>query len=102
MIEWMKRCRRCESALADRRVWSSRCGHYKVEESDIKYGRKHDKRGNFLGYPTFYRAMVLKDSIWYILSAHRKRSAAVRQLEYYHEHGKPTPKKKKRRKKVKL
>ena len=101
MIDWLKRCRRLDSALADRRIWTSRCGHYKVEESDIRYGRSYDKRGNFLGYPPYYRAMTLKDDVWFIISAHRKQSTAVRQLEYYHEHGKPIPKKKKKRKKVK-
>lgn len=101
MIDWLKRCKRCDTQLAERRSWSSRCGNYKVEESNIKYGRKHDKYGNYLGYPIIYRAMVAKDWGWDILSTHRKRSAAVKQLEYYHEHGKPIPKKKKKRKKVK-
>jgi hypothetical protein len=100
MLEWNKRCKRNDTELAERRTWKTKCGHYKVEESNIKYGRKHDKHGNYLGYPIVYRAMVLKDWGWDILSVHRKRSAAVKQLEYYSENGKPIPKKKKRRKKV--
>jgi len=100
MIEWKKRCRRQDTQLADRRVWTSKCGHYKIEESAIRYGAREDKRGNFLGYPPYYRAMVAQDWGWEILSTHRKRTAAQKQLEYYHEHGCRIPKKK-RRKKVK-
>jgi len=98
MIEWMKRCKRDETQMAERRIWTSRCGKYRVIESNIKYGRKHDKHGNYLGYPIIYLAMVLKDWGWDIISRHRKYKAAIKQLEYHQEHGKPIPKKKKRKK----
>lgn len=92
MLEWYKRCKRDETQMAERRTWRTKCGHYQVVESNIKYGRKHDRHGNFLGYPIVYLAMVLKDTGWEIISRHRKRGAAVKQLEHYHETGRPLPK----------
>jgi len=100
MIEWYKTSKREDTQLADRRVWRSKCGHYRVEESTIRYGNRTDRHGNHLGYPTFYRAMVLKDFGWDILSYHRKRGPAVASCEYFHEHGHPKPPKTKKRKKV--
>lgn len=91
MIEWYKTAKRDNTQLADRRVWRSKCGHYKVEESTIRYGNRTDRNGNHLGYPTYYRAMVLKDFGWDIISDHRTRSAAVSQCEYFHEHGHRKP-----------
>jgi hypothetical protein len=99
MTEWFKRAQRCDNALSERRVWRSRCGRYKVEESNIRYGRETDKQGNYLGYPIIYRAMVKNGDTWSILSTHRKRSAATKQLEYFHENGTTIPKKRKRRRK---
>jgi len=100
MIDWLKRCKRNDTMLANRRTWTSRCGIYRVEESTITYGAKTDKHGNYLGYPTIYRAIVKRDWGGQIISYHRKRSAAVKALEYFDDHGKPKPKKK-RKKKVK-
>lgn len=99
MIEWFKRAKRCDTTIAERRVWRSRCDCYRIDESNIKYGRDYDKQGNYLGYPIVYRAMVKRDETWSILSTHRKRSAAVKQLEYFDEFGKVVPKKRKRRRK---
>jgi len=102
MIDWHKRMRREDSATAERKVWRSRCGHYRVEEVNIRYGRGKDKSGNLLGYPIYYRAMIKDPLGWDIVSEHRKRTAAIKQLEHYAEHGTIIPKKKKkRRKKVK-
>lgn len=95
-MEWKKKCKRITAPLANRKVWTSACGHYKVEECTITYGDRTE-RGVFLGYPTYYRAMVLKDWGWHIISTHRKRTAAKVQLEHYHEHGTVVPKKKKKR-----
>jgi hypothetical protein len=92
MIEWNKRARRDETQMAERRTWNSKCGHYKVEECNIKFGRSYDRRGNYLGYPIFYRAMALLDGVWRILSAHRKRGTAIKQCEYWHEKGCLMPK----------
>jgi hypothetical protein len=81
---------------------------YKVEESELKYGKGFDKRGERLGYPTIYRAMVQRPGYgWSILSEHRKASAAKSAIEYFAEHGKPKPKrtkatKAKKRQKAKL
>lgn len=94
MIDWNKRARRENTQLADRRTWRSRCGHYKVEEHTIRFGNKTDKRGNFLGYPTYYLAMRLVDpehETWDIITRHHRRSSAVAQCEYFHEHGHQKP-----------
>lgn len=101
MIDWFKRCKRDETSAAERRTWRSRCERYKVEESNIKYGRTHKRNGDYLGYPIIYRAMVLRDWGWWLISTHRKRSAAQKALEYFDEHGHKKPPKKKKRKKVK-
>lgn len=93
MIEWGKRGRRCDTEHAERRVWKSKCGRYRVLETNIRYGRKHDSQGNYLGYPIIYSAMVHKELGWYTISTHRKRGPAIKQLEYYDQHGKPQPKK---------
>lgn len=95
MIDWMKRCKKDETEMAYRRTWRSRCGRYKVEESDIKYGKGEDRYGNPLGYPIYYRAMAFIGNAWAILSIHRKRSAAIKQCEHLEEKGCLIPKKKK-------
>lgn len=102
MIQWNKTPKREDTACAKRRVWRTKCGHYKVEESQITYGQGTDKNGVELGYPTVFRAMVLTDKgYWKILSDDfRKRSTAMEALEHYAEHG-CLPDKKKRRKKPK-
>lgn len=100
-LDWLKRCKRDESMVAERRTWKTRCGHYQVVESNIKYGRSYDAQGNYLGYPPSYRAMVCRDSSWYTLSTHRTRKAAVKQLEYYHEHGVAMPRRTKATKAIK-
>ena len=97
-IEWYKTSKREDTQLADRRVWRSKCGHYRVEESTIRYGNCTDRHGNHKGYPTFYRAMFHHEWGWEILSYHRLRSAAVKAMEYFHDHGHKIPKKKKRKK----
>ena len=102
MIEWFKRCKRDDSQMAERRIWSSRCGHYKVVESNIRYGRKFDNHGNYLGYPITSMAMVLMEWGWNIISHHRKQSAAVKALEYFHDKGHAKPKPKTKRKKVRV
>ena len=98
MIQWNKTSKREDTQTAKRKVWKSKCGHYKIEQSAITYGAYNDKRGNFLGYPPYYRAMVLRDWGWTIFSIHRKRSAAQKQLEHLHEHGVGIPTKKRKRK----
>jgi len=102
MIEWMKRCKREDNKYAERRSWYTVCKLYKIEESNIRYGRGKDKNGNLLGYPISYRAMVKRRvGGWYILSENKTFSAAKKVVEYYAENGKMKPKPKKRRRKVK-
>lgn len=103
MIDWYKRMRREDTEVSERKVWRSRCGRYRIEEVNIRYGRGKDKKGVALGYPTFFRTMVKRPLGWYVVSAHRKRAAAFKVLEYHAEHGTmpKKKKKKKRRKKVK-
>jgi len=104
MIDWYKRMKREDSAIADRKVWRSRCGRYRVEEVDIRYGRGTNRAGVLLGYPIYFRAMIKRPLGWDIVSEHRKRAAAFKQLEYHNEHSTLIPKKKKKKKlkKVKL
>jgi hypothetical protein len=101
MIDWFKRMRRDDTDVAERKVWRSRCGRYRIEEVNIRYGRGKDKSGATLGYPTFFRAMIKRPLGWYVVSAHRKRTAATKVLEYHADNGTLPKKKKKRRKKVK-
>lgn len=94
MIDWFKTAKRENTQVSDRRVWRSRCDHYRVEESNIRYGGD-------LGYPTIYRSMVLKDFGWDVISYHRKRKTAIEACEYFHEHGHPKPPKTKKRRRKK-
>jgi len=101
MIEWLKTSKHEDTDLAKRRTWRSKCGHYKVEESQINYGNGKDRHGNETGYPTCYRAMYRQEWGWQILSDEfRKRATAVSALEHHKAHG-HLPEKKKRRKRVK-
>jgi hypothetical protein len=75
MIDWKKRCKRQDTILSKRRVWESKCGIYKVEESDIQYGKRESS------IPIYYRAMVKRDWGWEIISFHRKRKPATKALE---------------------
>ena len=101
MIDWYKRMKREDSVIADRKVWRSRCGRYRVVEVDIRYGRGTNRAGVPLGYPIYFQAMIKCPLGWDIVSEHRKRTAAFKQLEYHNEHSTLIPKKKKRRKKIK-
>jgi len=98
MVEWLKRWKRRDTDLAERRVLNSRCSHYKIEESNIKYGRVCKRNGDYCGYSVIYRAMVLMDWGWWVISKHRKLGAAQKAIAYFHDHGhaKPKPKKRKR------
>jgi hypothetical protein len=100
MIDWHRRCKKYKSQVADCRRWASHCGIYRVEESDIRYGRKWNSKGKYLGYKIYYRAMVHHLWGWEIISTHQKKSAAYKSLEFYAEHGYVKPKPKKRRKRV--
>lgn len=93
MIDWLKRWKREDTRYAERRTLYSRCKTYKVEETDLKYGREIDKRGERLGYPVLYRALLKRPGYgWTILSEHRKARAAQGALEYFAEHGHAKPK----------
>lgn len=93
MIGWLKRWKTDNNYIAERRVLDSKCRRYKVVESNIRYGRGVDQRGERLGYPITYRAMILRRvGGWVILSEHRNASAAKSALEYFDEHGKVKPK----------
>jgi hypothetical protein len=100
-LDWLKRCQRTDTVAAERRTWKTRCGQYKVDEVNIRYGRSHDAQGNYQGYPLFFRACVMRDGDFRILSEHRTRKAAVSQLEYYHKHGRKKPRQTKANKAVK-
>lgn len=102
MIEWYKRWKRTDTQMAERRTLQSRCGHYKVEESNIKYGRTYKRNGDYNGYPILYRAMVLMDWGWWIISSHKKPGTAQKACEYFHDKGHVKPKPKKKRKKVRV
>lgn len=87
MLEWMKRCKRMDTIVSDRRRWKSRCGEYAVEESEIKYGRSVSAGGVYQGYPKIFRALHKRGETWDILSEHKTKKAAQTQCEYHSEHG---------------
>lgn len=101
MIEWFKNAKREDTVMSERRVWRSRCGHYRVEECNIKFGRTYDRHGGYNGYPVFYRAMTCVEGIWKILSEHKTRTGAVKQCEYFSEHGHKMPARTKTEKAIK-
>jgi len=93
MIEWNKRAKKMDTVCSNRRVWFTRCGRYRVDESIIPYGNRKDHNGNYMGYPPIYRALIKRETGWDILSEHRKRKTAVAAVEYYDENGCLPPKK---------
>ena len=80
-IEWFKTYRREDTQLADRKVWRSKCGHYRVESCLIRYGQGQDRKGNETGYPLFFRAMQRTPEGWIIISNHKKLSTAQTALQ---------------------
>jgi len=106
MIDWLKRAKKADTYLAERKRYESRCKQYMVESSDLRYGRQRDENGQRLGYPMVFRAMYKRNGFWSILSTHKKLGPAKKALEYFAEHGRPMPKqtkaaKAKRRQKAK-
>lgn len=113
MLEWQKRCKRADTDLAERRQWWTRCKNYYVEESNIRYGRKRDEKGESAGYSVIYRVMIKRGAKRFdlkrgdhfdILTKRKTKRAAVEALEYYAEHGRLPPQrptKAKRRQKTK-
>ena len=102
MIDWLLRWKNTNTPMSERRTLMSRCAQYKIEESNIRYGRTYKRNGDYNGIPIVYRAMVLMRWGWWIISSHRRKSAAIKAVEYYAENGHIQPPKKKRRKKVKV
>jgi hypothetical protein len=97
MIDWLKKAVKCDTWISERREWRSRCNRFKVQSSDVRYGRVYDKAGNYLGYPIVFRAMITTDLGWKTLTTHSKKSAAMKSVEHYAKFGVAMPKKKKKR-----
>lgn len=76
-----------DTVVSDRMRWKSKCGNYAVERSEIKYGRRTNAYGVYMGYKPVFRALHKRGKIWDILSEHTKRAPAERQCEYHAEHG---------------
>lgn len=72
MIEWKKKAKKQNLETADRRVWESRCGEYKIEEHK-----------STVGLPTRYLALAKQEWGWAIISYHRKRATATQALDKY-------------------
>jgi len=70
MIDWKKRSKKLNLDTADRRVWESWCGEYKVEE--LK---------STVGMPTRYLALKKEVWGWKIVSQHRKSKPAFQALD---------------------
>lgn len=70
MIDWKKRAKKLNMETADRRVWESRCGQYKIEEIKSTFGLS-----------TRYLALAKRDWGWEVVSRHRKRKPAMQALD---------------------
>ena len=70
MIEFPKRCRTEQSISADRKVWTSKCGCYRVVFSVCRYGNG--------SMPDRYYAQIWEpiSKTWGILSVHYKKGPA--------------------------
>ncbi len=75
MIAWKKRCQKVQGEVANRKIWGSKCGEYRVVFSQIRYGRGPK------GIPDTYYAMKLDGDCWTIISKHRKKSTAMKACE---------------------
>lgn len=66
-IEFSRRGRRERTDCAERTIWISRCGRYRVVRSVYLFGH----------LPNVYYAQVLRDGrCWDVISQHRKRRTA--------------------------
>jgi hypothetical protein len=79
MLEWKKRCVKDQTMAADRKIWETKCGRFRVIFSHIRYG------GGAL--PDTYLAMRLEhienlpEPSWSIISRHKKREKAMEACE---------------------
>jgi len=65
-IKFSRRGRRERTDCAERMIWLSRCGRYRIVRSRYLYGR----------LPEVYYAQVLDGGCWDVISQHRKRLPA--------------------------
>jgi len=79
MINWKTRCKKDQSAVADRKTWGSKCGLYQVIFSQIRYGKGLGPKS----IPDVYYAMSrsVTDGFFNIISKHRKKNPAIQSCE---------------------
>ena len=77
MLDWKKRCRKDQTMSADRKIWETRCGKYRLIFSHIRYGEGI--------LPDVWYALELDNGYWEIISKHRKKNTAQKACEKKHK-----------------
>jgi hypothetical protein len=75
-LVWKQRCRKDETAVADRKIWGTKCGKYRVVHSHIRYGELPDK--------WYAQELDNNGHTWEIISKHEKKDTAVKACEKRH------------------
>jgi hypothetical protein len=110
MIEplvWKQRCRNDKTAVADRKIWGTKCGKYRITYSHIRYGE------GILSDKWYAEELDNNGHTWEIISKHEKKDTAQKACEKRHrkkerdaaklerlEKGKRTRKKRAKKRKV--
>jgi len=74
-LNWKSRCRKDQTAAADRKIWETKCGRYRVVFSHIRYG-------NVLSDKWYAEYRV--GNGWGIISKHIKKHTAMKACENRH------------------
>jgi hypothetical protein len=77
MLDWEKECQKDQTVCADRKIWETKCGKYRVIFSHIRYGEGI--------LPDQWYAMELNNKNWDVISKHRKKTAAQKACEKSHK-----------------
>jgi len=79
-LVWKQRCRKDQTAVADRKIWGSKCGKYRVTFSHIRYGENAEKK-----WADKWFAEELDNNCWEIISEHKKKETAQKACEKKHK-----------------
>ena len=81
-LVWKQRCRKDKTIVADRKIWGTKCGKYRVTFSHIRYGETASAKQKLSDK---WYAEELNNNCWEIISEHKKKEPAQRACEKRHK-----------------
>jgi len=78
-LVWNKRCRKDQTIVADRKIWGTKCGKYRVVFSHIRYGEQAPKKQKWAD--KWYAEELNNNKCWEIISEHTKKETAQKACE---------------------